>query len=282
MRVLKWDSVSLNGESVHMACNVKPARWGFDAHGHDFAEIMIVEKGSLTHQSNGGAMLMCKGYVALVRPGDVHSAKAGDEGVSFCNVAFSSDSLRELSERYFKGSLKFWGGQSAGPLQFSLGREALGRLLYAAKALAGQERDKFVCDRFLLNAIHELAPYLGLFGEAHPESARVPDWLAAAHEEMRTPGNLRLGVKRLFKLAGRCREHVSRSFKTVYGMSPEAYVNELRLLNAERLLMTGDMKIPELASSCGMRNLSHFHKLFRARYGMSPHRYRIERRSAVI
>ena len=142
--------------------------------------------------------------------------------------------------------------------------------------------DGFACDRFLLNAIYEFGPLLGISSGVAAEAPKIPDWLVSAREEMRKPRNLLLGVGQLFKLAGRCREHVSRSFKAAYGVSPEAFVNEQRLAQAERLLLTCDMKIPEVAENCGMRNLSHFHKLFRLRYGMSPHQFRLERRAAVI
>ncbi len=280
MRVLNWSSVSRGGEAVNVACNVRGARWGFDSHGHDFAEIMIVESGSLTHQANGASFAMDKGSAVLIRPGDEHSAKAGADGVGFCNVAFPAEALDHVSERYFGGSRDFWGA-GAVPAHLRLGREALERLLYAARALAGQERTRFACERFLMNAIHELAPWMGN-GSAPGLAKQAPDWLAAAHEAMLEPENLRHGVKRLFKLAGRYREHVSRSFKAVYGASPEAFVNERRMLLAESLLLTGEAKVPEVALACGMESLSHFHKLFRARFGMSPRRFRVERRSAVI
>jgi AraC family cel operon transcriptional repressor len=157
----------------------------------------------------------------------------------------------------------------------------LERLLYAAKSLAGQERSLFVCERFLMNAVYELSQGLGFSGSAKV-SASVPDWLSGAHDAMLSEANLRAGVKRLFKLAGRCREHVARSFKDCYGVTPVEFVNQRRMLLAESLLLTGDAKIPDVARACGIRNLSHFHKLFLERYGLSPRRFRVERRSVVI
>lgn len=281
MRLLKWISVATGEEAVHVAFHDKPAHWSFTAHGHDFCEIMLVERGFLTHHANGVQTVMRKGDAALIRPDDIHAAKAGEDGVRFWNVAFPAEALAHVASRYFDGSTDFWGGNAKIPAHIHLGRDAMERLLYAAKALTGQRRTLFASERFLMNAIQELSPWLG-DGSRTDNAQNIPDWLAATHEAMLKPANLKLGVKRLFKLAGRCREHVSRSFKAAYGVGPVDFVNGRRMLLAESMLLTGDAKIPEVAEACGITNLSHFHKLFRERHGISPQRFRVERRSAAI
>ena len=283
MKKLAWSEIAMKGEWLHFAVRTWAAGGGGGgSHWHDFAELMLIERGSLQHKVNGSVVEMRKGAIALIRPQDVHTMKAGEKGVTFCNVAFPAEALRHIARTCFSGRLGFWGWREKLPLHLQLGDEAFSRVLFAAKSIAGQRKGRFFCERFLMNIIFELGQHLGIDGGETRAVVVPPRWLALLHEAMLAPANARAGVKRLFKLSGRCREHVNRSFKAAYGMSPTDFVNETRLFIAEGLLLSGEMKIPDIASSCGMKNLSHFHKLFKARYGMSPHHFRIGRRSAVI
>ena len=58
-------------------------------------------------------------------------------------------------------------------------------------------------------------------------------------------------------------------------MSPSAYTNERRMEYAALMLGSTDTSIENIAHDCGIENLSHFYRLFRARYGVTPRRYRL-------
>lgn len=60
------------------------------------------------------------------------------------------------------------------------------------------------------------------------------------------------------------------NFKSYYGISFSQYLESLRLREAERLLITTDMSITEIAMSMGFSGASHFIKKFRAAYGTTP------------
>ncbi len=280
MKVLNWARLSPDGESYHAVCVSLPSRKSFELHGHEFAEIFIIEKGSLTHIANGMALPMGKGSIALIRPGDSHEVRSGEEGFSYSNIAFPAHILEDLRTRHFQGSKSFWGGDAPVPAKLTVDKSCLERIAAAAKTLAKLPRSRFNIERFLMNVLFEIDPSLAGEGAAGPLVA--PDWLKALCEEMAKPKNLRLGSEALFKLAGRCKEHVCRSFKTHLGMTATEYVNSLRLQRAESLLLMTDMKLPELARECGFRNLGRFHTLFKARKGMTPRRYRLARRSEIV
>ena len=280
MRTLNWTRLAPHGEAFHAVCVSLPPRRRFDPHGHDFAEIFIIEKGSLTHIANGVQIPMGKGSIALIRPGDTHEIRSGEEGFSYSNVAFPARILEDLRARYFPESQNFWGGCGPTPRTVSVGRDSLERIAASARNLAKLPRFRFNIERFLMNALFEIDPALS--GEFAGGGHLAPDWLKELCEEMAKPRNLRLGVEGLFKLAGRCKEHVCRSFKAQLGMTATEYLNGLRLRRAEDLLMMTDMKLPEIARECGFGNLGHFHTLFKARKGMTPRRYRLARRSEIV
>ena len=83
-------------------------------------------------------------------------------------------------------------------------------------------------------------------------------------------------------LTGHSHPHVSRAMRRYLGQSPSEYVNRQRMTYAARLLTTDHDPLPEIAEACGIPNLSHFHKLFRTRYGMTPLQYRQQFQRHVV
>ena len=53
-----------------------------------------------------------------------------------------------------------------------------------------------------------------------------------------------------------------------------AYINRLKLREAERLLATGDTSVTEIAEAVGFSTVSYFISLFRSHHGVTPHKYR--------
>jgi AraC-like DNA-binding protein len=65
----------------------------------------------------------------------------------------------------------------------------------------------------------------------------------------------------------------SRKFKSRTGISPAAFVTEVRLEEALKLLRT-DAKLEEVAASTGFADANHFCKVFRRHFHSSPGSYR--------
>lgn len=66
------------------------------------------------------------------------------------------------------------------------------------------------------------------------------------------------------------------------GVTPSDYINTQRMDHAARRLTGTSDSLTEIAAECGIPNLSHFHKLFLAAYGVTPQRYRRARQRALI
>ena len=68
--------------------------------------------------------------------------------------------------------------------------------------------------------------------------------------------------------------HFSNAFKEYTGKNFVAYLQEIRMEQAKRLLRTTDMKVFEIGIKVGYGNEKHFLKMFRSFCGMSPTAYR--------
>ncbi|WP_221031564.1 helix-turn-helix domain-containing protein [Actomonas aquatica] len=66
------------------------------------------------------------------------------------------------------------------------------------------------------------------------------------------------------------RRQFTERFRKVTGKSFVAYVNDLRLDHAERLLRSGRHSVTGAAFSSGFEDLSYFYRLFRQRRGVPP------------
>jgi transcriptional regulator GlxA family with amidase domain len=64
---------------------------------------------------------------------------------------------------------------------------------------------------------------------------------------------------------------LERLFSRYLDASPKRFYTKLRLENARYLLLQTNMKIIEVAVACGYTSQSHFSKVYRKSFGVSPH-----------
>ena len=72
------------------------------------------------------------------------------------------------------------------------------------------------------------------------------------------------------KYCGLSYNHFSAAFKKTAGRSFNDYVTLLRLNEAERLIISSDKSVTEIAYSCGFASTSHFNARFKALKGVTP------------
>lgn len=75
-----------------------------------------------------------------------------------------------------------------------------------------------------------------------------------------------------------CRSVASfkRDFEKQFGTSPRKWINERRIQHAHRLLQTTTQSVAEVAFTCGFESTSHFIRLYKAHYNVTPGKHRAE------
>lgn len=79
-----------------------------------------------------------------------------------------------------------------------------------------------------------------------------------------------LPVEKLARRLGLSRRQLERIFRTEAGMSPSAFLAELRLGHADWLIRRGDLTFTRISEICGFSDSSHLSRSYRARFGLSP------------
>lgn len=71
-------------------------------------------------------------------------------------------------------------------------------------------------------------------------------------------------------LSGRSLSTFKREFKEIYNTSPLHYIRNRRLDKAKELLTHTSFSVTDVCFSTGFENVSHFSKVFKERFGISP------------
>jgi len=83
-----------------------------------------------------------------------------------------------------------------------------------------------------------------------------------------------LRIKRLARMAGISVSTFSRYFKKSAGVGLEPYLQNRRLEEAKRLLRNSNLPVYRIGKDCGFKSYSYFVKLFGAKTGLPPQKFR--------
>jgi hypothetical protein len=291
-RKLYFDEIAL-GCDFHAALAADfPRRTDALLHTHDFPEAFYVLEGSGNHECNDHGETLRAGDLRWIRPQECHtfSVRPGQK-MHFINIAFRQSVWEEFRRFAFGTSEETaWEAVPDPPAAHvpPVHRAACARLFGEMLHLFHTRPTRLALCRFWTEAL----PLLGVpleegaerasFAMSHELEGAFPIWLTQACLTMQSPAALKAGAPHFVALCGVSPAHLSRTFKAHTGQTPTEFVNTKRLEQAALLLATTTEEILSIADECGFENLSYFYRLFRHRYGLSPRRYRLAARQAVM
>ncbi len=85
----------------------------------------------------------------------------------------------------------------------------------------------------------------------------------------------KINFRELSLLTGYSYDYFRHIFKERFKASPQEYLIDIRLKNAEKLLTSSDLSCTEIAYRCGFSGSAQFSQMFKERYGASPKAYKI-------
>jgi len=89
-------------------------------------------------------------------------------------------------------------------------------------------------------------------------------------EYMSDASHMKLTLDKLASTAGMSKFHFVRSFKDATGITPHAYLNNLRIERARRMIFTTNKSIADIATECGFADQAHFTRAYKKIYGTPP------------
>lgn len=239
---------------------------GEEMHIHDHCEIYVNVSGAGAFVVENSVYPLTRGDVILTAPNEMHHGVWADGTLHehYCIWLPAEGNApwlpRFLERRRGEGNL------------LSLSTPEKERLL---RSLERVERELMPRGdaRFATVALLQILLQLECAEAESGEPTELPHPLPAILEEI----SRRLGEPiRMAEVAERhfiSQSTLNRLFQTHLRVSPHAYLENLRLARAKRMLTEG-RDVTETALECGFSDSSYFILLFRRRFGMTPGRYR--------
>jgi transcriptional regulator GlxA family with amidase domain len=107
-----------------------------------------------------------------------------------------------------------------------------------------------------------------------PHTSHHDETVLEAQQWLRDNLSGPISIARLSANLGVSDRTLNRRFRQATGVSPQAYLQNLRVTQARELLRHSNLAVNEIAWRVGLQDVSHFSRLFRQHVGMTPLRYR--------
>jgi AraC-like DNA-binding protein len=263
-----------DGASGVEAIQARFAGHAYDPHRHDEWLVGVTDRGVQDFACRGARRRSTPGRVILIEPGEAHDGRAGSpEGFAYRMLYLPRPWLRAALDGAPGGDPAFPATLCDDPPLAAAVRAACAALLRPEVRLAR--------DAALDAVLHLLRPHLGRPGRRAAAPGRDARVARRARERLHDAPAEDFGADALAREAGAAnRFHLARAFRAAHGVPPHAYLVQIRLLRARRLLAAGE-RPAAVAAACGFADQSHLGRWFRRAYGLAPGAYRALCRTGV-
>jgi len=132
---------------------------------------------------------------------------------------------------------------------------------------------RYICKGILIRLLHHISTKYEFY--LSYEQRKTMNWLV--YEEISKYINENFSDVTIRDLKEKFHfneDYFNRLLKKKTGMTYSEYVQNVRLVQAEKLLRTTSLTIDEIADKVGYNNKGYFYKIFVERYKMTPAKYR--------
>jgi len=250
---------------VDRACRKIPFSMS-EEHYHPYTEIYYLVAGETKYFIAGEVYIMKKGDLAIIPYGILH--RTMNENGKYCgriNVTFDAAVVSE--QRLVEGIAPriIRGQDHAFPLEKLLSdmeKEYVGGEPFSEVMLRAQ------LDRLLV-FIHRLGSTPKPESGVSPADRPILDAARYINEHYGEELTLEFLAKRFAMSPG----HFSKKFKSTTGFGLNKYITQIRILNAEKLLINTRLSITDISMRCGFSDSNYFAAVFKAHKGMPPYRF---------
>jgi len=260
--------------------------WGsheeHDLHVHDCLEIGVVLKNDLEYRFNDNTYHGRPGDVFLCRPFEPHwSYGRPDQPFECILVLFTPSALRHIPE----GNLllkPFYNVQGVKPFIPAYSRYAQAIRQAALLAMEAQEQGIETCKTYqymhfiqILLQVNEFVKESKASKDSNLQNYEIAEVVGYLLSHYKKP----LDMETLSRQSGMGRTMFFKEFRRLTGLSPNEFLNRLRIQSAmDSLSGSTNESMIDLAYANGFQSLSTFNKQFKRFTGVSPRDYRKSRK----
>lgn len=255
----------------------------FPEHGHDYMEFMYVYSGSITHFIGKEKIVLKSGDILFLNKHARHSILRADKtdiGVNFIlsnsflqyifhnveNNPVMSGFLTKNFDPHGEADYLFFKTADCFPIL-----NLMDNLIYAI--VNHTPYDHTISTQLVSLLFSYLSYYKETLanrqGELSEEQLLMQQVSAYIREHYP-----QASLRELSEQVGYNSVYLSRKIHAAFGKTFQTLVQEERLQVAEKLLRTTPLTVDEIIRTVGYENQTHFHNLFKKKYGTTPYRYK--------
>ncbi|WP_320199390.1 AraC family transcriptional regulator [Agrobacterium sp. rho-13.3] len=240
----------------------------YSPHAHETFSIGAIESGSQISTIQGATEQTGPGHLYLINPDEIHDGAPGGGGyryrMIYPGVALLRDVLEDVTGRAFHGTPSFPRFLPHDPQMATAFQMAHRRMEMKAGALETDEGMYSV-----------MAELFRRYGSTIilPLEKREKTAVHTTRDYLNDNFDTDIGLEELAKIAGLSRAHLIRAFRKEFHITPHAYLTDVRIRKAKKLLRTGE-PLADIAALCGFADQAHFNRHFKARMGITPGQFR--------
>lgn len=264
----EWVDIRRDQDSGIESISARFEGHAYDPHDHDEMLVGVTLQGVQRFRCGRGMHVSTPGQSMLIEPGVVHDGHAPSaSGFTYAMLYLPQDWLERMA------------GQLGLPpiSRFSRFRHTLtddvrlGASIHRAFMALHQGEGRLARDQALDALLVTLSGHLG--GTAAALKPGPGEQLERVREMLHSCMSDDIGLTDLVAHSGMDRFRLSRQFKQAFGQTPHAYLVQLRLRAARRLLACGRQPA-QVAIDVGFSDQSHLGRWFQRVYRMAPAAYR--------
>lgn len=244
-----FDEISNNKESKYIFQYIASRKLSDIYHSHGFFEVCIILNGTATELFNGQKRHLTEGTVTILKPDEVHCFLDQSEQLKLICLSVESGEALRLMDAF---GVKL----PQTEIVFEVGN-SVSRITNTVSLASDEHHYKLLFSQILT---------LFLDSQKHD----VPYILKTAVLGMQRFENMQQGVPKLVELSGYSRSHLTRLIQQYYGCSLQDLITKLRLNTAYNEIILSKDSLVDIAYKVGYSSFSHFQKIFKTTFGITP------------
>lgn len=234
------------------------------SHYHSYYEIYYLTKGNVRYFIDNTTYDLSDGDIVLIPPNIIHKTSVIDDGSSErLLIWFTADFLEKKEDDQIFDCFKKHHIKNMG---------SLNNILSSIEA-EHQNSDKF-SKELIKTQLITLLINLSRMSDNHFNEMKAPSIIQKISNYIGENYAMEITLELLAKEFSISKSHLSRLFKSTTGFGISEYISVVRIKNAERLILSTNLPITEIATRCGFNDSNYFSSVFKKLKGISPLKFR--------
>lgn len=272
-------------EPFHYHCSFTPGE-KTQLHTHSYIELAYVAEGEFRQRVLGKEIVFSKGDLCLIDKNCLHQDYLLDTSSTILFLGIANDMFTEVMDENittrkiiaFLQSALLEAKDVQQFLHFRPGAGASGEmedcLFWLLRELYENNiGSRYICKGLLLRIFRIMSSKYEF--SLSRDQRRTMNWILFEEVTEYIQCNYaHVTIQDLVREFHFQEDYFNRLIRSRTDMTYSAYLQQIRLEHAERLLLGTDKTIDEIMETIGYQNKGYFYKIFRGKYGIAPAEYR--------